>query len=65
MERDRVEFIKNHMTWDDKKYLARIGEKATVLGGSFNESDETTYVRKDGQVKGMFVATRYLKLINE
>lgn len=63
---DRVEIIKPKMTWNGKKFLAKVGQKATVhMDEDRVVKSYSLYILIDGHKKGMWILPSCLKKIED
>lgn len=63
---DRITVIQPKLSWNDKRVMAKVGHKGTVIG---NESalltDSPIHIHLDGHGKGIWIKPSYLKKIEE
>lgn len=63
---DRVEVVKPKMTWNDKKFLAKVGQKATVcMDEERVVKSYSIFIHIDGHKKGMWILPSCLKKIED
>lgn len=59
---DRIRIIKEKRTWNDKKILAKIGQKATIIDPCPSLYSEIR-IQIDGHSKGMWIRPSYIEKI--
>lgn len=63
---DRVEVIKPKFSWNEKRIMAKVGQKGTVNSAQSKlMPNEPIRVYLDGQRKGIWIRPSHLKRVNE